>query len=80
VFDDASDSTQTVTLVRKLARRGEKSRRDHRPSGSPNAMGALQFVAEAKDAAARAGRDAGGGAADGRQETLGVQDHAETTA
>ncbi|HYS12423.1 MAG TPA: ABC transporter substrate-binding protein [Burkholderiaceae bacterium] len=47
VFDDASDSTQTVTLVRKLLDE-EKVDVIIGPSGSPNAMGALQFVAEAK--------------------------------
>ena len=47
VYDDASDSTQTVTLVRKLLS-------EHNidaligPSGSPNAMGVLQFISEAK--------------------------------
>ena len=46
-YDDASDSTQTVALIKKLL--GE----DHvdaiiGPSGSPNAMGAIQFIAEAK--------------------------------
>ena len=47
VLDDASDSTQTVILVKKLIT-------EHKvdaiigPSGSPNAMAALQFVAEAK--------------------------------
>ncbi len=46
VYDDASDSSQTVALVKKLLI-------DHvdaiiGPSGSPNAMATLQFVAEAK--------------------------------
>ena len=46
VYDDASDPTQTVTIFKKLLT-------EHRvdaiigPSGSPNAMGTLQFVAEA---------------------------------
>jgi branched-chain amino acid transport system substrate-binding protein len=46
VYDDASDPTQTVQLGKKLLA-------DHRmdvligPSGSPNAMGLLQFMAEA---------------------------------
>jgi branched-chain amino acid transport system substrate-binding protein len=46
VYDDASDPTQTVQLGKKLLS-------DHRidaligPSGSPNAMGLLHFVAEA---------------------------------
>jgi len=46
VYDDASDPTQTVTIFKKLLT-------EHRvdaiigPSGSPNAMGSLQFVAEA---------------------------------
>ncbi len=46
-FDDASDSTQTVALVKKLLTE-EKVDVIIGPSGSPNAMGALQFVAEAK--------------------------------
>ena len=46
-YDDASDSTQTVALIKKML--GE----DHvdaiiGPSGSPNAMGTIQFIAEAK--------------------------------
>ena len=46
VYDDASDSSQTVALVKKLLL-------DHvdaiiGPSGSPNAMAALQFIAESK--------------------------------
>jgi branched-chain amino acid transport system substrate-binding protein len=46
VFDDASDSTQTVILVKKLLS-------EHRidamigPSGSPNAVSVVQFMAEA---------------------------------
>jgi branched-chain amino acid transport system substrate-binding protein len=46
VYDDASDPTQTVTIFKKLLT-------EHKvdaiigPSGSPNAMGTLQFVAEA---------------------------------
>ena len=45
-YDDASDSTQSVQLARKLLA-------EHKidvligPSGSPNAMGVLQFMAEA---------------------------------
>ena len=45
VYDDASDPTQTVTIFKKLLT-------EHKvdaiigPSGSPNAMGTLQFVAE----------------------------------
>jgi branched-chain amino acid transport system substrate-binding protein len=47
VFDDASDPTQTVMLTKKLLNE------EHvdvivGPSGSPNAMGVLQFIAEAK--------------------------------
>ena len=47
VLDDASDSTQTVTLVKKLL---DELKVDAiiGPSGSPNAMGTLQFVSEAK--------------------------------
>jgi branched-chain amino acid transport system substrate-binding protein len=46
VYDDASDPTQTVTLVKKLL---TESKVDAiiGPSGSPNAMGTLQFIAEA---------------------------------
>lgn len=47
VLDDASDSTQTVTLVRKLLVE-QKVDAIIGPSGSPNSMAALQFVAEAK--------------------------------
>jgi branched-chain amino acid transport system substrate-binding protein len=45
-YDDASDSTQTVTLVKKLIA-------EHKvdaiigPTGSPNAMAVIPFVAEA---------------------------------
>ncbi len=47
VYDDASDPTQSVQLVKKLLS-------EHKidaligPSGSPNAMGTLQFMAEAQ--------------------------------
>jgi branched-chain amino acid transport system substrate-binding protein len=47
VYDDASDPTQSVQLVKKLLT-------EHKidaligPSGSPNAMGTLQFMAEAQ--------------------------------
>ena len=47
IYDDASDPTQTVQLVKRLLT-------DHKmdaligPSGSPNAMGVLQFMAEAR--------------------------------
>jgi branched-chain amino acid transport system substrate-binding protein len=46
-FDDASDSTQSVTLAKKLL---TESRIDALigPSGSPNAMGVLQVMAEAQ--------------------------------
>ena len=47
VLDDASDSTQTVTLVKKLLDE-QKVDAIIGPSGSPNAMGTLQFVSEAK--------------------------------
>lgn len=45
-YDDASDSTQSVTLVKKLL--SENVDAIIGPSGSPNAMGAIQFIAEAK--------------------------------
>ena len=46
-YDDASDPTQSVALIKKLLTE------DHvdaivGPSGSPNAMGTIQFIAEAK--------------------------------
>jgi len=46
-YDDASDSTQSVQLTKKLL---SESAIDAMigPSGSPNAMGVLQFMAEAK--------------------------------
>ncbi len=45
VFDDASDPTQSVTLTKKLM---AESKVDAiiGPSGSPNAMGMLQFISE----------------------------------
>ena len=45
VFDDASDSTQTVINVKKLL---SESKIDALigPSGSPNAVGVVQFLAE----------------------------------
>ncbi|OJU91467.1 MAG: branched-chain amino acid ABC transporter substrate-binding protein [Burkholderiales bacterium 66-5] len=45
-LDDASDPTQTVTNVRKLI---DEQKIDALigPSGSPNAMGVIQFIAEA---------------------------------
>jgi len=47
VFDDASDPTQSVTLAKKLL---SESKIDALigPSGSPNAMGVLQVMAEAQ--------------------------------
>jgi len=45
-LDDASDSTASVTAVKKLLSE-EKVDAIIGPSGSPNAMGAIQFVAEA---------------------------------
>ncbi len=47
VYDDASDPTQSVALVKKLL---SEDRVDAiiGPSGSPNAMGTIQFIAEAK--------------------------------
>ncbi len=47
VFDDASDPTQSVTLAKKLLSE-EKIDALIGPSGSPNAMGVLQFMAEAR--------------------------------
>ena len=47
VFDDASDSTQTVALMKKLLTEQQVDAVIG-PSGSPNAMGTLQFIAEAK--------------------------------
>ncbi len=47
VLDDASDSTQTVMLVKKLISEN-KVDAIIGPSGSPNAMAALQFIFEAK--------------------------------
>lgn len=46
-YDDASDSTQTVQLTRKLLSEFSIDAMIG-PSGSPNAMGVLQFMAEAK--------------------------------
>jgi branched-chain amino acid transport system substrate-binding protein len=47
VFDDASDSTQSVTLAKKLLTE-DKIDALIGPSGSPNAMGVLQVMAEAQ--------------------------------
>ena len=47
VLDDASDSTQTVTLLKKLMVE-QKVDAIIGPSGSPNSMAALQFISEAK--------------------------------
>ncbi len=47
VYDDASDPTQSVQLVKKLLSE-DKIDALIGPSGSPNAMGVLQFMAEAK--------------------------------
>jgi branched-chain amino acid transport system substrate-binding protein len=46
VLDDQSDSTQSVALVKKLLL--DKVDAIIGPSGSPNAMASLQFIAEAK--------------------------------
>ena len=46
VLDDASDSSQTVALVKKLLT--ENTDAIIGPSGSPNSMAALQFVSDAK--------------------------------
>ena len=47
VLDDGSDSTQTVTLLKKLMVE-QKVDAIIGPSGSPNSMAALQFISEAK--------------------------------
>ena len=47
VYDDASDSTQSVALMKKLLTEQQVDAVIG-PSGSPNAMGTLQFIAEAK--------------------------------
>ena len=47
VLDDASDSTTTVTLLKKLMVE-QKVDAIIGPSGSPNSMAALQFISEAK--------------------------------
>ncbi len=47
VYDDASDPTQSVQLAKKLLSE-DKIDALIGPSGSPNAMGVLQFMAEAK--------------------------------
>ncbi len=46
-FDDASDPTQTVTTVKKLVTE-QKIDALIGPSGSPNAMGVLEVIAEAQ--------------------------------
>ena len=46
-LDDASDSTQSVTNVKKLIAE-QKIDALIGPSGSPNAMGVIEFIAEAK--------------------------------
>ncbi|MEP7297455.1 MAG: ABC transporter substrate-binding protein [Burkholderiales bacterium] len=46
VLDDASDSSQTVALIKKLLT--ENTDAIIGPSGSPNSMAALQFVSDAK--------------------------------
>ena len=47
VYDDASDSTQTVALVKKLISE-QNVDAIIGPSGSPNAMASLQFIAQAR--------------------------------
>jgi branched-chain amino acid transport system substrate-binding protein len=47
ILDDASDTTQTVTLLKKLMVE-QKVDAIIGPSGSPNSMAALQFISEAK--------------------------------
>jgi branched-chain amino acid transport system substrate-binding protein len=47
VYDDASDPTQSVALVKRLLSE-DKVDAIIGPSGSPNAMASLQFVAEAR--------------------------------
>lgn len=44
-YDDASDPTQTVTTIKKLLTE-EKVDAIIGPTGSPNAMGVIQFIAE----------------------------------
>ena len=47
VYDDGSDPTQSVALVKKLLAE-QNVDAIIGPSGSPNAMGTIQFIAEAK--------------------------------
>ena len=47
IYDDASDPTQSVALVKKLLAE-DKVDAIIGPSGSPNAMGTIQFIAEAR--------------------------------
>ena len=47
VYDDASDPTQSVALVKRLLSE-QNVDAIIGPSGSPNAMGTIQFIAEAK--------------------------------
>jgi branched-chain amino acid transport system substrate-binding protein len=47
VYDDASDSTTSVALIKKLLNEQQVDAIIG-PSGSPNAMASLQFIAEAK--------------------------------
>jgi branched-chain amino acid transport system substrate-binding protein len=79
VFDDASDATQTVIIVKRLLS-------EHKidaligPSGSPNAVSVVPLMAEAgTPMLAPVGAD-GHRVADGRQEAMGIQDHAERPA
>ena len=79
VFDDASDSTQTVLSVKKLLP-GVEHRRADRAVGLAQRGRRRPVPGRDRHADAGAGRHDGGRAADGRQEALGVQDHAERRA
>ena len=48
VYDDASDPTQSVALVEEADQPRDNVDAIIGPSGSPNAMGTIQFIAEAK--------------------------------
>ena len=75
-YDDGGDTTRAVQNAKKLMQ-------EHNvdaligPSTTPNALAILDFIAEAQGAADGDRRHVGGGRAAGREEALGVQDHAE---
>jgi branched-chain amino acid transport system substrate-binding protein len=75
-LDDASDSTQSVTNVKKLIAE-QKIDALIGPVGLAQCDGRDRFHRRGEDADAGANRLARRGAADGREEALGVQDHAE---